>query len=180
MIVRAAVAQQVIDPDRGAAADHALADVAAGWLDVARTWNGLHTAQPPTPAKIAASHTLGRALIAVTRDGRDWAEPSLVGTRVDLARALGVVRRSQDVGHDVAEALVSLPGRLADSGMLFAPARLLAPTLDRLRARLRGDLAPASRQDVALSTTVVTAQRERVRGISMPLAPTDSPRGPTP
>ncbi|MDQ2796937.1 MAG: hypothetical protein M3Y06_07225 [Actinomycetota bacterium] len=173
-IARAAVAQLIIDPDRGAAADRALADVAAGWLDIARGWNGLHTTQPPTPAKIAASHALGQALIAVTRDGRDWAGPALVGKRVDVARALGVVRRSQDVGHDVADALVSLPGRLAESGMLFAPARLLTPTLDRLKARLHGELVPAARQDVVLSTTAVLAQQQRDRRVVNALTPGDA------
>ncbi len=174
VIVRAAAAKQVSDPDRAAAADHALADAAAGWLDIARTWNGLHTAQPPTPAKIAASHALGHALAAVTRDGTDWAQPAEVAERVDLARALAAVRRSQDVGHDVADTLASLPGRLAESGMLFAPARLLTPTLERLRARLRGDLIPAARQDVAPTTTAAIAQRERVHEITNALTQRDT------
>ncbi len=181
VIVRAAVAAQLIDPDRAAAADHALADAAVGWLDIARTWTGLHTAQPPTPAKIATSHSLGHALTAVTRDGYDWAQPALVDARVDVARALAALRRSQDVGHDVAEALAGLPGRLAESGMLFAPARMLAPTLERLRARLRGDLVPAARHDVAQTTTETTAQRERVHEITTALTQRDAPnRAPGP
>ena len=99
--------------------------------------------------------------------------------RVDLARALAVVRRSQDVGHDVTDAMASLPARLAESGMLFAPARLLTPTLERLRARLRGDLIPAARQDVAPTTTAATAQGERVRRISIPRNQREEPRGPS-
>jgi len=70
VILRAAVAHNLVDPDRGRAAEEALVRVAAGWLDVAHAWSEFHTAQPPTPSKIAASHSLGQALMATTRHGR--------------------------------------------------------------------------------------------------------------
>ncbi len=79
VIVRAAVAYNLVDPDRGRAVEQALARVAAGWLDVAHAWAGFHTAQPPTLSKIAASHSLGQALMATTRHGRDWAQPNMGG-----------------------------------------------------------------------------------------------------
>ncbi len=88
VLVAAAVSQNVVDPARGLAVDVTLGRLGAGWLDVAQAWTGLHTAQPPTPAKIAASHALGQALMAVTRDGRNWASPAVVAERVDVARAL--------------------------------------------------------------------------------------------
>ncbi len=163
VIVRAAVTQNVVDPARGQTVDAALVRLAADWLDVARTWTGLHTAQAPTPAKIAASHALGQALMAVTRDGRDWAAPAVVGERVDVARAMSAVRRALDVGRDVAGAQPHVTTRLVDSGLLYLPAALAAPSLGRLRARIRGNLVAAGRPDIEPLMSAMSLQQRNVR-----------------
>ncbi len=163
VLVAAAVTQKVVDPARGRAVDASLGRLAAGWLDVAQAWTGLHTAQPPTPAKIAASHALGQALMAVSRDGRDWATPAVVGERVDVARALSALRRALDVGRDVAEAQPQLTTRLVDSGLLYAPAALTAPSLERLRARIRGDLVTVGRPDIHRLAQAVNSQQRQAR-----------------
>ena len=163
VIVAAGVDQNLVDPGRGRAVDEALASVAAGWLDVAQAWTGLHTAQPPTPSKIAASHSLGQALMAVTRDGRDWADPHVVGERIDVGRALAALRRAQDVGWDVAEAQPQIATRLADSGLLFAPAALTRPSLERLHARIRGDLVTVDRTDIEVLTRTMNSQLSPTR-----------------
>ena len=80
--------------------------------------------------------------MAVTRDGREWADPAVLAARVDLTAALAAVRRAMDVARDVVERQSGLPERLAESGHLFAPAALLAPSVERLHARLRPGLAP--------------------------------------
>ncbi len=164
VLVAAAVSQNVVDPARGRAVDASLGRLAAGWLDVAQAWTGLHTAQPPTPTKIAASHALGQALMAVDRDGRDWAAPAVVAERIDVARALSALRRALDVGRDVAEAQPQLTTRLVDSGLLYAPAALTASSLERLRARIRGDLVTVGRPDIAELMRTTSSQREQVRG----------------
>ncbi len=164
VLVVAAVSQNVVDPARGRAVDASLGRLGAGWLDVAQAWTGLHTAQPPTPAKIAASHALGQALMAVTRDGRDWASPAVVTERIDVARALGAVRRALDVGREVAEEQPQLTTRLADSGLLYAPAALTAPSLERLHARVRGELVTAGRSDIEPLMRAVSIQQRQVRG----------------
>jgi hypothetical protein len=148
-IVRAAVGEKLIDDGQGQRIDKALADSAAGWLEMAERWTGFHTAQPPTPSKIAVSHALGQALIAVTRDGREWADPAALAVRVDLKTALAAVRRAMDVARDVVERQSGLPERLAASGQLFAPAAMLAPSVEQLHARLRGRLAPTVAGDAA-------------------------------
>jgi len=163
VLVVAAVSQNVVDPARGRAVEASLVRLAAGWLDVAQAWTGLHTAQPPTPAKIAASHALGQALMAVSRDGRNWATPAVVGERVDVARALGTLRRALDVGRDVAEAQPQLATRLVDSGLLYAPAALTAPSLERLRARIRGDLVTVGRPDIHRLAQAVNSQQRQAR-----------------
>jgi len=163
VLVAAAVSQNVLDPGRGRAIDATLGRLAAGWLDVAQAWTGLHTAQPPTPAKIAASHALGQSLMAVTRDGREWAAPALVGERIGVALALGAVRRALDVGRDVAEAQPQLTTRLADSGLLYAPAALTAPSLERLRARIRGDLVSVRGPDIDRLMGAMSLQQRNVR-----------------
>ena len=142
-IVRAAVGTKLIGPEHEQRIDKALAESAAGWLEIAERWTGLHTATPPTPSKIAVSHALGQALIAVTRDGREWAKPRVVAERTDLVTTLAAVRRAMDVARDVAERQSGLPERLAASSQLFAPVTLLAPSVELLHARLCGDLVPA-------------------------------------
>jgi hypothetical protein len=163
VLVAAAVTQNVIDPAHGRAVDATLGRLAAGWLDVAQAWTGLHTAQPPTPAKIAASRALGQALMAVTRDGRDWAAPAVAAERVDVARALGALRRALDVGREVAEAQPQQTTRLADSGLLYAPAALTAPTLERLHARIRGNLVTVGRPDIEPLMRAMSIQQGQVR-----------------
>jgi hypothetical protein len=147
-IVRAAVEEGLIIPDHGRRLDPTLAESAAGWLEIARRWTGFHTAQPPTPSKIAVSHALGQALIAVTRDGREWAGPAVIAERVDLAAVLAAVRRAADVARDVVERQNALSEGLAASGQLFVPAAALAPSISRLsraasrRARAGGQRRP--------------------------------------
>ena len=140
--------ENLIDHEQGQRIDEALAESATGWLEIADRWTGFHTAQPPTPSKIVASHALGQALIAVTRDGREWAAPAVLATRVDLAAALAAVRRAMDVARDVVERQSGLPERLAESGHLYAPVAMLAPSVERLHARLRGGLVPAGDDDI--------------------------------
>ena len=148
-IVRAAVGEKLIDHVQGQCIDKALAASAAGWLEIAERWTGFHTVQAPTPSKIAVSHALGQALMAVTRDGRKWADPAVLAARVDLTTVLAAVRRAMDVARDVAERQGGLPGRLAASGQLFAPATMLAPSVELLHARFRGRLAPTGVGDAA-------------------------------
>ncbi len=164
VLVAAAVSQNVVDPARGRPVDASLVRLAAGWIDVAQAWTRLHTAQPPTPTKIAASHALGQALMAVTRDGRDWAAPAVVAERIDVGRALGALRRALDVGRDAAEAQPQLTTRLVDSGLLYAPAALTAPSLERLHARIRGDLVTVGRPDIDRLAQAQGSQQSVVRG----------------
>jgi hypothetical protein len=109
--------QDLVCPGRGRALDRALAGVAAGWLDVAQAWTGLHTSQPATPTKIAASRSLGQALMASTRDGADWADRAVVARRMDVGRTLAALRRAPDVGRQLAEAQPQMATRLAASGL---------------------------------------------------------------
>ena len=148
-IIRAAVGEKLVEPEHGERIDNALAESAAGWLEIAERWTGFHTAAPPTPSKIAASHALGQALIAVTRDGREWAEPADIAARVNLAATLAALRRAADVARDVAERQEGLPESLAACGHMFASAAMLAPSVKRLHSRLRGGLVPAGEGEIA-------------------------------
>lgn len=104
--------------------------------------------QPPSPSKIAASHALGQALIALTRNGAEWAPPGAIAERVDLAATLRALRGAADISRDVAERQNALSERLAASGQLFAPAGTLSPSVTRLHARLHRDLVPAGSADI--------------------------------
>ena len=162
-IVRAAVGENLIDHEQGQRIDKALAESAAGWLEIAERWTGFHTAQPPTSSKIAVSHALGQALIAVTRDGREWAEPAIIAERVDLAAVLAAVRRAADVARDVAERQNALPESLVASGRLFVPAAALAPSIGSLHARLRGGLVPAGDDEIPKLVSGMRGHHEPTR-----------------
>ena len=86
---------------------------------------------------------------------------------------------AQDVGRDVAEAQPQIAGRLADSGLLFAPAALTRPSLERLRARIRGDLVTVDRTDIAALSRTMNSQLSpaRAAGERLPrrFQPTDMP-----
>jgi hypothetical protein len=147
-ILRAAVGEKLIEPEQGERLDQALAESGAGWLGIAERWTSVHTAQPPSPSKIAASHALGQALIAVTRNGHEWAAPGAIAERVDLVATMRALRRAADISRDVTERQTALPESLAASGQLFAPAGKLTPSVTRLHARLHGDLVQASAADI--------------------------------
>lgn len=66
----------------------------SGWLAVAAAWKPAAFPVPATPEKFAPSHALGGALIAVTRQGKQWATPEVVAVRI-VARAMAVVRRGR-------------------------------------------------------------------------------------
>ena len=96
--------------------------------------------------------------MATTRHGQDWAQPDVVAERIDVGRALAALRRAQDVGADVAEAQPQIATRLADSGLLYAPAASTAPSLERLRARIRGELVIVGRTDIAALSRTMSSQ----------------------
>ncbi len=96
--------------------------------------------------------------MAATRHGRDWAQPNMVAERIEVSRALAALRRAQDVGADVAETQPQIATRLADSGLLYAPAASTAPSLERLRARIRGELVTVGRTDIAALSRAMNSQ----------------------
>ncbi|MGV1008091.1 MAG: hypothetical protein ACOYBY_05725 [Dermatophilaceae bacterium] len=159
VIVRAAVHEQLLDPDRALAVDTVLGEATGGWLTVSAAWSPLHTPSPATPEKIAASHALGRALIAVTREGKQWATPEVVAARVDVIRAMAVIRRGQDVAYDVALTLDELLPGLTQRARLFVPKRLLAPGIANLTTRQQPGLAPAGTDEVRTLTSAVRSTR---------------------
>ena len=85
----------------------------------------------------------------MTRDGKEWATPREVAARLDVEHGLRVVRRGQDVARQVSGRLPSLAVDMADSGVLFVPARLATPTPDSLKARQHQRLVQADRRQVA-------------------------------
>jgi len=82
----------------------------------------------------------------------------MVAERIDVSRALSALHRAQEVGADVAEAQPQIATRLADSGLLYAPAASTAPSLERLRARIRGELVTVDRTDIAALSRTMNSQ----------------------
>ncbi len=180
VIVRTAVHEQLLEAGWAGAADTALREATSRWMTVAAAVSTLHTPSPATPQKIAISHAVGRALIAVTRQGNGWATPEVVACRVDVARALAVVRRGQDVAYDVGITAHDIPQTLATAGLLYVPKRLLTPSVANLGPRLQRGLAPAGPEDVKALTSAVGIARlsaGEARTAVAPRASSSAPRG---
>jgi hypothetical protein len=63
----------------------------------------------------------------------------------------------------MAERQSGLPERLAASAQLFAPATLLAPSVERLSERLHGGLVPAGEDDILELASRVRGQCDSTR-----------------
>ena len=95
----------------------------------------------------------------------------MVAERIDVSRALSALHRAQEVGADVAEAQPQIATRLADSGLLYAPAASTAPSLERLRARIRGELVTVDRTDIAALSGTMNSQLSPTRTAAERLPP---------
>jgi hypothetical protein len=103
-----------------------------------RLWGSATTALPPSHEYVAAARKLHAALTDVTHDGlhpRDIAE---ITENLDIGRALADLRYAAHDVTDLVRDVQHLPDQLVRSGLLFAPASKLTPSVERLHERAAG------------------------------------------
>jgi hypothetical protein len=126
-IIRAATDRGHLDPGAGLELVHRLERSAAAWLATAAGWAPYTTPKTPTPSLdcVAAADTLRRAIGEVTRDGSGWATPGQVDDRCHVPAVVTALAAAREVSADLAHTYTTLPGELAHTGRLHAPARVV-------------------------------------------------------
>ena len=103
-----------------------------------RLWGSVTTAMPPSHEYVAAARELHVALTETTHGGPHARDINEITKNLDIGQALADLRyAAQDVA-DLARDVQHLPDQLARSGLLFAPAAKLTPSVERLHERAAG------------------------------------------
>jgi hypothetical protein len=153
----------------------------AAQLDqLGRQWNTVTTLQPPTHTYVTATERMSDTLFELTHHGIHQRASADLAARIDLNQAMVELRYGATDLRDFIQIAVPLPLRLASSELLFAPARALRHTPERLHAVKHGHyLAADSRDITALRVSARDAAHAARRGhaaLSRAAAP-DPPLG---
>ena len=101
-------------------------------------WGTVTTAMPPSHEYVTAARELHVALTDTTHDGLRARDVNEIAKNLDIGQALSDLKyAAQDVA-DMARDIQHLPDPLLRSGLLFAPASKLTPSVERLRERAAG------------------------------------------
>ncbi len=149
-----------------AAAETALLDAAGTMRTATQAWDGLTTLARPSVQHVTTS----RALFAALADGSHAIE---AGNHLDRHVASHLAAANETVADGFART-TSLPRRLAESRLLFTPARRAPATLERLRARSHGALVPlqpAEGWDLSQAWLAANAAATRVAAVSRAVQP---------
>jgi hypothetical protein len=103
-----------------------------------RLWGSVTTAMPPSHEYVAAARELHAVLSDVTHDGLHPRGINEIAKNIDFGKALADLRYAAGDVADLARDVQHLPDPLLRSGLLFAPASKLAPSVARLHDRATG------------------------------------------
>ena len=145
-----------------------------------RLWGSVTTAMPPSHEYVEAARELQAALTDVAHDGPHPRDANEITQKIHMRRALGDLRYAAHDVADLARDVQHLPGQLARSELLFAPASKLTPSVERLHERAAGryvsllpdeiwDLANAA-GSAAWRTNTAVRTLDRALGQAFPLA----------
>ena len=103
-----------------------------------RLWGSVTTAMRPSHEYVTAARELHAVLTDLTHDGLHPRGINEIAKNLDFGKALADLRYAvRDVG-DMAHDVQHLPDQLLRSGLLFAPAGKLTPSVERLHERAAG------------------------------------------
>jgi excisionase family DNA binding protein len=105
-------------------------------------WETVTTATKPSHEYVTATTTLRASLTAIERESLlpgDHVDPA---RRIDLDQAMTDLRYAATDLVELAHAAARLPEPLIRSGLLFAPARILPSTMERIHDRNHGRYVP--------------------------------------
>jgi hypothetical protein len=103
-----------------------------------RLWGSVTTAMRPSHEYVAAARELHAALTETTHDGLRALDVNEITENLDIGLALGDLRYAARNVADKVRDVQHLPDQLLRSGVLFAPARNLTPSVQRLHERTAG------------------------------------------
>ena len=151
------VGESLGDTSAGARGSLHEAMEATGQAD--RLWGSVTTAMPPSHEYVVAARELHVALTETTHDGLHARDINEITESLDIRQALADLRyAAQDVA-DLARDVQHLPDQLVRSGLLFAPARKLTPSLERLHERVAGKYVSVLPDEVSGLVTVARTVR---------------------
>jgi hypothetical protein len=96
------------------------------------------TAMPPSHEYVEAARELHTVLTDVTHDGPHPRDINQITNNLDIGQALADLRYAACDVADLARDIQHLPDPLSRSGLLFAPASKLTPSVERLHERATG------------------------------------------
>ena len=103
-----------------------------------RLWGSVTTAMPPSHEYVIAARELHVALTETTHDGLQARDINEITKNLDIGQALADLRYAAQNVADLARHVQHFPDQLVRSGLLFAPARKLTPSVERLQERASG------------------------------------------
>lgn len=124
--------------------------VGSAWSVATVAWTRFTTGIMPSQQHVDVSLELQAAIRAISRaDNGAWLTPDGLPKRVDLSSALDVLRGGLAAVVDIARAHDDAVKRIVRMGAVFAHARSVPLTDERLTARLRGHHVPITVDEAA-------------------------------
>jgi len=124
-----------------------------------RLWGSVTTAMPPSHEYVTAARELHVALTDATHDGLHARDINEITKNLDIGQALADLRYAARDLADLARDVQHLPDQLLRSGLLFAPAGKLTPSVERLHERAAGRyvaVLPDEAPDLVTAARTVT------------------------
>ncbi len=122
-----------------------------------RLWGSVTTAMPPSHEYVTAARELHVALTEATHDGLHARDINVMTKSLDIGQALADLRYAANDVADLTRDVQHLPDQLARSGLLFAPASKLTPSVERLHERAAGKYVAVLPDEVPGLVTVAKA-----------------------
>jgi excisionase family DNA binding protein len=105
-------------------------------------WETVTTATKPSHEYVTATTTLHASLTAIERESLLPGDKVNPARRIDLGQAMADLRYAATDLVELTHAAAQLPEPLIRSGLLFAPARILPSTMERIHDRNHGRYVP--------------------------------------
>jgi hypothetical protein len=131
------------------------------WNDAAAAWRSFTTGTAPSQLFLQATAAVVDTVSALGRTVDGWASPQQVRDRISPEAAHELARGALAAIAAVADQLSAQVSWLAQTGGLYAPARQLAATAERIPAVLRGRLTPAEAAECGSISTAYQLLPER-------------------
>jgi hypothetical protein len=141
-------------------------------------WGSVTTGMRPSHEYVTAARELHIALTNVTHDELHPRDIKKITEKLNIGQALVDLRYvAQDVA-DLVRDVQHLPIQLARSGLLFAPARKLTPSVERLHERAAGKYVSPLPDEISELANTIRSLAKRTDTVVRTLGPVLSPASP--